>query len=305
MTSLPILVFHSGPCFYAQLALAHAKAFCPRSRVVLIGTDHDAARRAGVEFVDVASVFTEAAEFAKIYRHQSRNRYELELLCFQRWFCMREFLVREKLDGFIHLDSDVLVYANLEEDPLIHGGREFGLAKCMGPHVMFVRNRAFLERYLELINTAYRSPEAMEQVMQRFHSLKGTPRMGGVSDMLFWEFLSLDEPSRYVDMCTPVSGAVHDHHLYHGHGEYLMAGGRKQLDWREGLPHGTTAAGEPIRFRSLHFQGIAKPLMARWRHASVPFPLVDRLRFHARIFALYASKVPGAVRKRLKPGGVT
>jgi hypothetical protein len=45
----------------------------------------------------------------------STNNYKFELMCIDRWFVLLEYMVRENIECLVHLDSDVMVYTNLDE----------------------------------------------------------------------------------------------------------------------------------------------------------------------------------------------
>ncbi len=45
----------------------------------------------------------------------SSNPYDYELICFQRWFYIRDFIEKQEMEYFLCMDSDVLLYCNINE----------------------------------------------------------------------------------------------------------------------------------------------------------------------------------------------
>ena len=118
MEAYPIIVLHKGSSDYLKICLAQAKFSNPNSRIILLGdeTNETLAKQVGAEHYLICNYFSKAQEFAKIYKHYSTNPYDYELFCFQRWFVVDEFINSEGLDKFLHIDSDVLLYADFSKE---------------------------------------------------------------------------------------------------------------------------------------------------------------------------------------------
>ena len=116
MRAYPIIVLHQGNHDYLRICLEQAKFTNPNSRIILLG-DKKAQSVAPdyVEFYDTKDYFNTAKEFSKVYKHHSTNYYEFELFCIQRWFIVNEFIQKNNIEYFLHLDSDVLLYADFEK----------------------------------------------------------------------------------------------------------------------------------------------------------------------------------------------
>ena len=118
MESYPIIVLHKGSSDYLKICLTQAKFSNPNSRIILLGdeTNETLAKQVGAEHYLICNYFSKALEFEKIYKHYSTNSYNFELFCFQRWFVVDEFINSEGLDKFLHIDSDVLLYADFSKE---------------------------------------------------------------------------------------------------------------------------------------------------------------------------------------------
>ena len=118
MNCYPIIVLHRGANDYLRVCLSQAKFSNPNSRVILLGDESNVniAKEAGVEHYLINDYFKQAQEFQKIYRHYSTNPYDFELFCFQWWFVIGEFIEKNNIDKFLHIDSDVLLYADFSQE---------------------------------------------------------------------------------------------------------------------------------------------------------------------------------------------
>ena len=86
-----------------------------------------------------------AAEFERVYRHYEHAHIDFELMCFQRWFILRDFLTVHHIDKCVYLDSDVMLYANVTDD--IAKFRMFDFTVCWNTIgcVLFVNHIEGLE----------------------------------------------------------------------------------------------------------------------------------------------------------------
>ncbi len=86
--------------------------------MILLGTPQNAHYHdLGVEFHDYNDFFADAAKFEHIYIHCGYCTSRLfEIFCFQRWLILREFLTRSSYSLALHIDSDVLLFSNVQEE---------------------------------------------------------------------------------------------------------------------------------------------------------------------------------------------
>ena len=54
-------------------------------------------------------------EFENIYVHKSKNPFNYELICLQRWLIILEYMGKNDIDSCRQVDSDVLVFCNLNQ----------------------------------------------------------------------------------------------------------------------------------------------------------------------------------------------
>lgn len=270
--AIPIITIHRGYASYLTLALLQAKITNPESEIILLGDQEN-------QFLDfvrhepIDRYFEKAQAFEPHYakKHRSPNPYEYELFCFQRWFILMEFMQAHGIDQCVHLDSDVMLYADLSQEAKKFDAFEFTLSNRGSGHTSFLK-MAGLEKLCQLLMQAYTCEatfaEVEEVVRQRDEEKlrRNIPRdrIGGVSDMcllgLFYR--------KYTDAIGLTSeiidGSVYDININVSRG-FEMQDGMKHIRWVEGQPvcqH--LELGKDIRFNSLHFQGAAKQHMAKY-----------------------------------------
>lgn len=96
---------------YLKLAIYQAVSVMPDVRVHLI-TDR-VFRSKMVTTYSLEDYMQSANDFKQKYVHRSSYSYDFELFCFQRWFILRDFVSKTKLEkSFLYLDSDVFLYSD-------------------------------------------------------------------------------------------------------------------------------------------------------------------------------------------------
>lgn len=255
---LPVVYFHTGMQSYLAESLAQTRQSSPSCPIWLLG---DASNRAaeGVRHVDFANYWRRAQTFEPAYVHLSTNSHVFELRCIQRWFAILELAESEGWTEFVYLDSDVLVFTDLEELSATFGDAELTLhGRSPTPHVVFVRDVRALRRFVDFIEQTYRDPARLAPLREMYEKgfvEAGQP--GGVCDMTLWNRFREAGLARTFDTSAIVSGATIDNNMNAAEG-YRMAHGLKRIVWRDGLPHGVREDGAEVRFHVMHFQGPAK-----------------------------------------------
>lgn len=121
-----------------------------------------------VEYYNSSDYFGEAAEFAKIYRHYSTNPYGFELFCLQRWFIINEFIKKQDIESFLHIDSDVLLYSDFsKEKELLECISQYDMSvSYLSLHTSFFNSQNVLERFCNFITGVFENEEFFKQFEQ-------------------------------------------------------------------------------------------------------------------------------------------
>jgi hypothetical protein len=261
---LPIVFVHRSDSEHLRYSLAQAKSSNPGSPVFLLG-DASNDRYDFVEHHHLDKYLGSAGELRKIYKHYSTHEVEFELICFQRWFILRDFLVSHGMEQCLYLDSDVMLYADVTNDARKFAEFDFTLCWDSVGCVFFLNRLEGLQQFCQFVMDIYSKKEKYlyDRMVSHFavRTKHGLP--GGACDMTAFQFFreinfgQVGEASRVID------GSIYDPNINQPNPGFAMENGVKKTVWREGQPYGTyVRTGEEIRFNSLHFNGSAKRLMS-------------------------------------------
>jgi len=111
----PIILIHRGDSFYLAHTIAQARSSNPNSRLILLG-DRSNSFYLGVEHHSYEDYFNEAREFAKLFTYEFFPNYQYPwiLFCHQKYFALRDFIRAQRIERFLLIDSDVLLYEPIE-----------------------------------------------------------------------------------------------------------------------------------------------------------------------------------------------
>lgn len=264
--ALPIITIHCGYAPYLVKVLLQAKATNPQAEIVLLG-DSLLKSLSFVRHEKITNYFQSAERFAQHYsdKHMSFNSYGYELLCFQRWFILKEFMQKNNLECCFHIDSDVLIYTNLAQEIEKFLPYEMTLSLKGSAHNTFISYRG-LEKFCQHLLDFYSDLELFEilrsirqQQLQRMRE-QNLPenKVGGICDMTLFKQYYDRNSERIGSTSEIINSSVYDSNINASRG-FEMKDGIKNITWIDRKPYGKhLETGQFIRFNSLHFQGSAK-----------------------------------------------
>jgi len=253
---IPVVLIHRGDPHYLEHCIWQAKQ--NNEEVILIG-DASNDHYPGVAHYFLDDYFEEAGEFAKTYQHKSTSGYEYELLCFQRWFVLKEFMKTRKLDEVFYCDSDVMLYCNVTDEGgllrPIYASIICWDTLCSG-HSSFFSHEGL--------------SDLCEYFMTFYHEFEErSPQYHHISDMyLLNEFaLWAKKQGAVIDnLKTLVNGGRFDENMGAAESGYRMKKGIKKVHWIDGRPYVfNKQLNQWVWFKGLHFQGRKKCLMKNYR----------------------------------------
>lgn len=247
---------HYGNSNYLPFTIGQAKLMSMQSPIVLIG-DSTNNVLPFVTHVDMNAYATQAVAFQKIYRHLSPNGHSYELFCFMRWFILRDFMLAHGLQNIIHVDSDVLLYADVNRERLNWRDYDLSLVNGVCAGNMFVNGTRGLEDLCQIIWDLYAAPGSQEK-LDTIYAEKRRYN-GAVSDMVGLRALYDNHRNRIGEMTgIQPDGTYWDANMHMDEG-FEMLGPIKRVKFIDGYPWCRRADdGTEVRFKGLHFQGIAK-----------------------------------------------
>lgn len=199
--SYPLVIIHRG--YSAYLKWAILQALQTSDNVVLIGNEENEKLKEIVSFQPMAELGDPLfAQFTDVYEHMSTNDYKFELICFERWFLLLDYMRKKSLDVVVHLDSDVMLFNDLKE--IVQSFDKNTLAAYHIPRQTYsekrwiavphtsIWTREGLQQFCSFIVETYKNNKAELKIKWTFHGTDS--RRGGISDMaLLYLFYTKNE----------------------------------------------------------------------------------------------------------------
>ena len=270
-SSLPIVFIHQANSDYLKYALAQAHKSNPQSAICLLG-DASTERHEFVEHHSMFDYFHGAAGFAEIYKHYSTHPVGFELINFQRWFILREFLVANGLERCLYLDSDTMLYADVTEDSKKFKHFDFTLSHAMIGCTFFLNRLDALTRFCDFLVDIYAGKDkyAYDRLVAHFTARRMNGLPGGACDMTAFQLYNELHFGEIGEVTQVIDGSVYDPAITSPVPGFEMQNGIKKLTWKNGVPYGTyVRTGEQVRFNSLHLQGQTKHLMSQYYRQNI------------------------------------
>lgn len=272
MESPPVVVVHLGLQPYVELCLERAARSNPRGGVVLLGDASNAGIGIGEHHrLEDPSLQDDIAEFREVYQHSSTKGEKFERLCIERWFFVRNFMRRQRLDRCLVIDTDVLLFCDVAEEAARFRNAGMTFARWdesrLLPHCNFIGTRSAIESFCSYVLEVYREPARLRSV-----KVKNGKKFGRhwVSDMS----LFADWSTRGACAIGMLEDAVADGVAYddaidrtRGYVRRSFAPGVlrpwKWIEYRDGVPHARSLRVGDVPLKCVHFHGAFKDLMAR------------------------------------------
>lgn len=295
--SIPIVFLFRGDADYLRHALQAARQTNPSQRVVLLGTESNAHYQSlGVEHYFYADYFSDAGRFQRHYVHRSLQPLEFKIFNFQRWFILRDFLKMKGFSRALHLDSDVMLFADIAAAG--ERFRDYGMTlshwkpgyRC--GHTCFVNDLALLDRFCDFAMEMFRLPENQARLDRFYDPTKDSD----ISDMYLLGQFAQQFPERIGDLCEIIDNTYFDGRITELAGfaaeTRLLKKGLKRIRFIDGLPYGQHSLHlGKIRFASIHFHGSSKFLMkyfAKKRFSPYGKPIVEK--FFGKFARFFSSR---------------
>jgi hypothetical protein len=256
-----VIFIHKGDHFYLNYSLNQVKITNPGNPIYLI-TDTITNRYSFVNYIDINTYFTEAKEFAKVYKHMSTNGFDNELFCFQRWYILKEFCEANQVNEFLYLDSDLLIYCNI--DSVFRKWKEYDLtiSKKLSPHCCYFPSVEKLRIFCSFIPKLYTDPNYKDRFLVKHQHHLDNNLPGGVCDMTAFNEYQKEPSVKAKDLSVIENNEVFDDNVNDAD-VFTMKNGIKKLELNNKFYYGTVvASGQKVKFNTLHFQGPAKVRIA-------------------------------------------
>ncbi|MDD5200099.1 MAG: hypothetical protein PHC88_09880 [Terrimicrobiaceae bacterium] len=275
MSSDCIIFVHKSESWYLYYTVKQARYFNPTARIVLITDAPQKKLRPYAEIHDISEYWEGASVMEEIYEHNSPFTREYEIINFQRWFVVRDFLRRNKVDRAIYVDSDLLVCDDLFRDFDRMGEASLGIVGVQGPFTTFIPNADVISSFCDFITHLYRNEKA--SLTEQYREWQKVTTDVSVTDMHALHTFISRMGLKTLDLSVFHDESVYDTAVQDSDGLKLR-NGAKDIQWIDGRPSVQRIdSSEMIRLKTIHCQGAAKGMILKL--------------FTAKDFSYYRDKV--------------
>lgn len=251
--NISFIIVHKGDSYYLPMCLKQLLYTNPDSPVYVIGTE-DQKFSLDIQHFNYFDFYSSAEQFVKIYKHFSTNSHNYELFCFLRWFIIRDFVIKKNIDKFICLDSDVLLFENINNTYLNFYNLDLTVNNKNGPQYSFFTKDSIVN-FTDFIMDYYTNKISILE--KKYEEYKTKNKYGGICDMTLLEMFSNKHNIRFYDTSIEKNNFTFNSTFYSTNKILLL---KKKYS----LPFYFKENGEKIFFYALHFQGSSKMLMHRF-----------------------------------------
>lgn len=267
---MKIIIVHRGNQKYLNICINTAKKY--GNDVVIIGDKSNSKYDSRYcSWCDSDSLKTERLEqFDKVYKHMSPNRYNFEKICFERYYLIWEYMRKNELSECIMMDSDVLVYTDVNK--LDFSDYAFGVSyekkyECASPHFSYWTFEAIDDFTRFIIDIYEKEIEILEEKWNRHVTCK-IP--GGICDMtLLYHYVNRNRKNylniESLDSLNHFNGMIDNQLDEDYYGEIKMKKdekyGIRMLKKKDSSLYYTSEDGTEYKILTIHAQGVSKQYM--------------------------------------------
>lgn len=202
INNIPVIFIHRGFQEYLKYTISCAEEH--HNRVVLLGSKEN--RNLTKEWYSISDYTSSLFEqFTKLYMHLSPNSKWFELVCFERYFLLLNFMKRSGINRSIMVDSDVLLFGEIAK---IYMADEFDFGcgydgkEELNPCVLYWNIDA-LENFVIFCYELYKDRNKRRMILDIYMRRKGEGKLkseGGVSDMTLLYLWMKSSTYKYKDI---------------------------------------------------------------------------------------------------------
>jgi hypothetical protein len=207
------------------------------------------------------------------YVHLNTCAEYLVRIWFYRWFAIREFAKTKGLKRLLHLDSDVLLFADLKKETLNFGSAALAIGSCnsYSGHCAFVNPTDALTSVCDFMVNMFKDQARLKVLRQHYEKQSLREGGGGVCDMYALGWMRRENALPMYELNRVENGRIFDQAIadnriagaapHEAIAYFATEGERKKIFWTGGAPHFVVESGDPVRACTIHFQGGHKHLM--------------------------------------------
>ena len=256
---MDIVIIHKGFNKYVLYCLKQLKITNKNSNVYLLSDKEYKEYSKYSIFVDINNILSDDAKlFADKYIHLGKSNPSYEMFCMQRWIILRDFMKLYNIKECFYMDSDVLIFSNLDEALLPFKDYKISLISNLALS-MYIKDVSILDEFSFFLLNKYTSEIEINKLKDMYYN---TNRIndgvaGSITDMeLSIEFFS---NKNVGDLSVITNDSLFDIGLYyHEEFERIKKGkySFKKIYFEGNIPYCNyvnNSENKKIRFHSLHF----------------------------------------------------
>ena len=273
-----IIFVHSGEQKYFNYVLRQAKKTNKEKKIFVIGNGF-ITNINGINYVDKNDF---NISFSDIYMHLSSNDIAFELMCFERWFLIRDFMLMNKIDFVYACDSDLMIYDNLSLFESKFRNYSFGYCRVKNQdnkrwsasaHFSFW-NKEYICLFCKFLEEFY-CTEKHQILLEKWQYHQNNELPGGVCDMTLLYLFSKDNNNVFFNLSESFDGNVCDDNINSCENydrceyKYDTIKNMKDIYFKNKKPYGfNEVLSKKVSFLTLHFQGGAKEMIEEFYYAN-------------------------------------
>jgi hypothetical protein len=262
---IPVILIHKGYSDYLKYTILQS---IKNNYTYLISDTNPNINENNFQYVNMDEYNSTFNNFKKNYVHLSTNPHDYELFCYQRWFILLEFMKQKQLDVVFYIDSDVLLFVDVNKE-----WEKFNQFEVTLLHRTAALSSYFtikgLTSFCNFLENTYsdKNGYAFKKISSHYHVRQECGLAGGVCDMTLFEYFHYSSdsgggPGRVGEMMHVIDDSVYDHNVNAMDQDFEFIYGKKDFKIKNGIPYVySNKLKKDIKFNSLHFQGNAKNMI--------------------------------------------
>ena len=253
-----IVIIHKGFNKYVLYCLKQLKTTNKNSNVYLLSDKEYKEYSKYSIFVNISNVLgNDAKLFADKYIHLGKSNPNYEMFCMQRWIILRDFMKLYNMKECFYMDSDVLVFSNLDEALLPFNEYKISLTSNLALS-MYIRDVSILDEFSFFLLNKYTSEIEINKLKDMYYNTGRSENgvAGSISDMdLSREFFS---EKKVGNLYNIINNSIFDTGIFYGEFEKISKGkySLNKIYFEDNIPYSNYIfdnENKKIRFHSLHF----------------------------------------------------
>jgi hypothetical protein len=260
---IPVIIIHLHDSPYLPFIIN--RAIKSNNYIYFISNIKPAIEHSNLTFIDIKSLNSKENQyFSSIYAHLHPGPKDYELFCFQRWFMLHEFLNQHKISTAFHIDSDVLLYADMNAEWLKYNQYTMTVAHGCSGATSFI-TQVGLDHFTKMLIDIYDDKGFyFNNLVNKYKTIQQFNMSGGICDMTLLELFKNNHDfgggfGRVGEMMQIIDNSTYDHNINTTDSDYAMRHGIKKIEIiNDGIYVYNERIQKHIRFNALHCQGQSK-----------------------------------------------